>query len=110
MLTLPLSTISMLLLSAVAQIVGIFLLPLTRGFTNPLPTIGASLAMLLGFGLMARIAHSGVNLSFIVPILAATVPLGSILISILVYGEAASLTKISVLTVSCILIGLANAI
>lgn len=95
-------------LSAAAQVLGIYLLPMTKGLTAPLPTIGAALAFMFGIGLMARIAHAGVNLSLLVPVLSATVPLGAIAVSILAYGEAASLAKIGMLVVACILIGVAN--
>jgi multidrug transporter EmrE-like cation transporter len=102
------SVILMLLLSVASQILGLFLLPMTRGLTQPLPTIAAAVAFLLGIGLMARIAHSGVNLSLIVPVIAATVPLGAIAVSFVVYGETATLAKIGTLVVACVLIGLAN--
>lgn len=94
--------------SAAAQVLGIYLLPMTKGLTQPLPTIGAACAFLFGIGLMARIAHAGVNLSLLIPILSATVPLGAIAVGMLAYGEAASLAKLGMLAAACILIGVAN--
>lgn len=100
--------IVMLLISAGAQILGLFLLPATKGLTLPLPTIAAAAAFLFGIGLMARIAHSGVNLSLLVPVLAAIVPIGAIMVGIFAYGETATLAKVATLVVACILIGVAN--
>ena len=103
----PLVTL-MVLISAGAQIFGLFLLPATRGLTQPLPTIAAAAAFLFGIRVMARIAPSGVNLSLLVPVMAALVPIGAIMVGIFAYGEVASLAKIGVLVVACILIGVAN--
>lgn len=102
------AVIFMLVISALSQTLGVLLLPLTRGLTAPLPTLGSALAFLFGIGLMARIAHSGVSLGVLVPILAATVPLGAIAVSILFFGEAASVAKIGTLILACVLIGVAN--
>lgn len=102
------SVMLMVAMSAVAQIFGLYMLPLTKGFTQPLPTLAVAAAFVIGIGLMARVAHAGVNLSLLVPVLAAIVPIGSIAIGILVYGEAASMAKIGTLVLACILIGVAN--
>ncbi|WP_340314354.1 hypothetical protein [Rhizorhabdus argentea] len=98
----------MLLGSIGAQVLGIFLLPMTRGLTQPLPTLAAAAAFLLGIGLMARIAHAGVGLSSLMPILAATIPLAAIAVGILAYGEAASLAKVATLVTACLLVGVAS--
>jgi multidrug transporter EmrE-like cation transporter len=100
--------IGMMILSAASQLFGIAMLPLSQGFTKPLPTLGALLGYLVGLFLMARMAHAGVNLSLLVPVLAALIPIGSIVLSVAVYGEAASVAKLSVLVVACLLIGVAN--
>lgn len=98
----------MLVASVAAQVLAVFLLPMTKGFTQPLPSIAAAIAVLTGFGLMARIAYSGVNLSTLMPIIAATVPLGGIAAGIIFYGEAASIAKIAALVGACILVGVAT--
>lgn len=100
--------IVMFMVSGAAQIFGMYLLPLTRGLSQPLPTIGTAAAFLLGVGLMARLVHSGVNLSLLVPVMAAIIPLGASMVGIFVYGEPASLAKTGTLVLACILIGLAN--
>jgi hypothetical protein len=98
----------MLLGSIGAQVLGVFLLPMTRGLTEPLPTLAAAMAFLFGIGLMARIVHAGVDLSSLLPIIAATLPLGGIAVGILVYGDTASLAKVAVLVAACLLVGVAN--
>jgi multidrug transporter EmrE-like cation transporter len=95
--------------SAVLQLIGLIMLPLTKGFTEPMPTLGAALSFLVGIGLLARLIHSGVNLSALIPLLAATVPLATIAFGVLVYGESASLLKITMLVSACGLIGFASA-
>ncbi|WP_340317999.1 hypothetical protein [Rhizorhabdus argentea] len=98
----------MFLVSIGAQVAGVFLLPLTRGLTQPLPTLAAAAAFLLGLGLLARISHAGINLSSLMPIIAATVPLAAVAIGIFAYGETASLAKVATLVASCALVGVAS--
>ena len=100
--------IFMILVSGAAQLLALSLLPLTRGFTQPWPTLVVCTSLLLGVGVLARVANSGVNISILVPILAAVVPIGTIIVGVFAYGEAASLARISVLILACMLIGLAN--
>ena len=99
----------MFVASIVFQLFGLILLPLTKGFTEPMPTVGAALGFEVGIGLLARLIHSGINLSVLIPLLAATVPLATIAFGVLVYGESASLLKITMLVSACILIGFASA-
>jgi len=94
----------------VFQLFGLVMLPLTKGFTNPLPTLGAAIGFLVGIGLMARLINSGVNLGVLIPILAATIPLAAIAFGVLVYGEPASLLKITLLVAACGLIGFAGSV
>ena len=98
----------MILVSIIAQVIGLFLMPMSKGLTNPIPTIGFALSFMVGIGMLARAANSGVNLGLLVPIVAASVPLGAIAIGVLVYGETASIAKIGTLVVACLLIGVAN--
>lgn len=100
--------VAMVAASIAAQVFGLFLLPLTRGLTEPLPTLAMAAAFLIGIGLMARMAHAGIDLSLLVPVMCATIPLGGIAVGILVYGEVASVAKIATLVLACIVIGVAN--
>jgi len=105
---LSISIVLIFVASVVFQLFGLVMLPLTKGFTEPMPTIGAAVGFLLGIGLLARLTNSGVNLSVLIPLLAAIVPLATIAFGILVYGEAASVLKIILLVSACILIGFAS--
>jgi multidrug transporter EmrE-like cation transporter len=102
------TTIFMIFVSVAAQIFGLFLIPMTKGFTQPLPTLGVSIAFIFAIGLMARVAYSGVNLSVLAPMFSAIVPLAAITVGILVYGETVSPAKLGALVTACVLVGVAN--
>ena len=93
--------------SVVLQVVGLSLLPRSEGFTRPLPTLVAFIA---GIGLMARLTASGVPISMLIPITGAVVPLSVVAVGILVYDEPASLLRVGLLVVACVLIGLAGSV
>ncbi len=98
----------MLVASVGAQVVGLYLMPLTKGLTDPLMTVLFALSFLVGVGLMARIVGMGVSMSFLLPAVAAVVPLAAIAIGIFANGEVHSLAKIGVLIVACVLVGASN--
>ncbi|OPY77989.1 MAG: hypothetical protein A4E65_02483 [Syntrophorhabdus sp. PtaU1.Bin153] len=104
-MSLSLNVILLLITTISAQIAGVYFLPLTKGFTSPVHTIAGSLCFLVGIATMARLIHSGLNLSVIFPFVAAIVPLGAVVIGILVNGDPASLIRISVLVLACLAIG-----
>ena len=91
----------------ITQIVGVGLLPRTQGYTH----IGWSLAQLsifaISFAGMSRLLRDGATLGILIPLLATTMPLASVAIGILAYGESASLKRIAMLAVACVLVGLA---
>lgn len=101
---------AMFLGSAVFQVLGIALLPATKGLTQIMPTIGAAACFIIGVGLMARLNHSGVNLSLLIPLMATAIPLCTALIGVFAYGESASLLKVGMLVVACLIIGAASAV
>lgn len=98
----------MFLGGVLGQLVGLTLMPLTKGLTAPLPTIGCALSFLIGLGLLTRVISSGAPLSTIVPLNSVAIPLGSMAIGIFILGEGASLPRIAVLLTACALIGLAS--
>lgn len=98
----------LVLLSALAQVVGLMIMPATKGLTQPLPTLGLALCFAVGIGLLARISNMGVNLGLLIPFVAALVPLGAVAVGIFMYGEPASIAKIGILVFACVLIGVAN--
>ena len=102
--------IGMFVVSIIAQVVGASLLPLTRGLTQPLPTLGLIVAFATGIGLLARIIHAGVNLGLLIPINSAAVPLFAIAAGIIFYGEPFSFGRIATLAIACVLIGVSSII
>ena len=108
MATLTPSMIALVATSVICQVIGASLMPLTKGLTETLPTLGFAIAFALGLGIMARLINSGINLSALLPFMAAVVPLCAIAIGVLVYGESASALKISLLIFSCLTIGFAS--
>jgi multidrug transporter EmrE-like cation transporter len=100
--------VGLVLLSVISQVIGLAIMPATKGLTQPLPTLGFVLCYALGIGILAKLSNMGVNLGLLIPFVAALVPLGAVFVGIFMYGEAASLAKIGILVFACILIGVAN--
>jgi multidrug transporter EmrE-like cation transporter len=95
-------------ISVAAQLLGTAMLPLTQGLTRPVPTLVGALGFLIGTGLMARLVNSGVNLSVLVPLVSAAVPLASIAMGVLLFGDTPSVPKLALLLAACGLIGFAS--
>ena len=110
MITLTPAIIAILAASVVFQVIGLSLMPLTKGLTELVPSIGCGIAFLAGLGLMARLLNSGINLGILLPFMAAIVPLCAIAVGIMFYGESASLTKLSLLVSACLVVGFASSI
>lgn len=110
MITLTPTIIAMLAASVVFQVIGLSLMPLTKGLTELVLSIGCGIAFLAGLGLMARLLNSGINLGILLPFMAAIVPLCAIAVGIIFYGESASLTKLSLLVSACLVVGFASSI
>lgn len=100
--------IGLVFLSALAQIAGLTMMPATKGLTQPWPTLGLALGFVVGIGILAKISDMGVNLSLLIPFVAALVPLGAVVVGVFMYGEPASFAKIGILITACVLIGVAN--
>jgi quaternary ammonium compound-resistance protein SugE len=79
---LPLRAISMVTLIAVTQIAGSTMLVKTTGFRDPLWTTACLATYLVSFFLLAETIRQGMALSLIMPILAALVPLATIVIAV----------------------------
>lgn len=95
-------------MSVILQVIGLSLLPMTRGFTVIGPSVGVVVAFGIAMGLLARVSHSGVDLSVLIPWLAAVTPIVMIAVGIIIYHESASLLKIMLLVGACIIIGFAS--
>ena len=108
MITLTPSIIALVATSVVCQVIGASLMPMTKGLTEIIPTLGFAIAFAIGLGIMARLINNGINLSALLPFMAAVVPLCAIAVGVFVYGESASTIKISLLIFSCLTIGFAS--
>ena len=108
MITVTPSIIALVATSVVCQVIGASLMPMTKGLTEIIPTLGFAIAFAIGLGIMARLINSGINLSALLPFMAAVVPLCAIAVGVFVYGESASTLKISLLIFSCLTIGFAS--
>ena len=97
-------------LSIIFQVAALSLMPMTRGFTALLPTIGCVALFGVGLGLLARLLQSGVDLGILIPLSSASVPIATMIVSILVFSEPASAPKIGLLVLACALIGVAGAL
>jgi multidrug transporter EmrE-like cation transporter len=101
--------VSLLFLGSVsAQAGAIFFLPISKGATALLPTLGLVICFSIFSILLSRLMTAGVSLAILIPLMSALGPLSGIVIGTLVYGEAASLGKIGVLLAACGLVVLAN--
>ena len=110
MQAMTLNVVLMFITSAALQTAGIALMPLSKGLTAPLPTAGVALCYLAGIGLMIKITSSGVSIGVLIPLLATVIPLLSILLSIVFFGDSASWLKIGLLVTACLLIGFASSL
>lgn len=97
------------LYATATQIVGVSLLVKTRGFTQVGYTIAAIAVLISSFFALSWLLANGAKLNILLPVLAATVPLCSILVGVFFFGETASWLKIALLIGACGMIGLAAA-
>lgn len=96
--------------SVIFQIVALWIMPLTKGLTQPLYSLYWVVAFLVGVGLLARLVGSGANLSTVLPAMAAVIPLCTIANGILTYKESASMLKVGLLCASCVMVGVASSL
>lgn len=95
-------------ISVLFQVGALLLMPLTKGFTAPLPSLGLALLFSTGLALLARLSAAGAELGVLVPLASAVVPITTTLIAIPLFGESASPIKLGCLLAACALIGLAS--
>lgn len=110
MTTVSIGNVLCFLASVALQIIMLTLMPLSKGYTILLPTLGAMLASNTAMWLFARIIASGVQLSILIPISATVTPLTVIAIGVLVYGEPAPALKIVLLVSAASLVGIASSL
>ena len=100
--------IIMFLVSAGLQVLALSFLPATQGYTKAIPTVVVGISYFVAMGLLAKLIQLGVNLSILIPFLAAGVPIVLIGIGVFVLGEPASYAKLALLLVASGLIGYAS--
>ena len=91
----------------VANVFALTILPRTAGFTKLPPTLLCVSGFVVTAWALSRLVHSGMQLSILIPLAAAAIPLATIAMGVLVYGETASVQKIGLLVLACGLIGFA---
>ncbi len=107
MSSIPLRVYALFVASVALQLLAMMVLPRTRGFTAPVPTLLCAALFVCGIGAVARMYVSGAKLGIMSPLLAAVIPLGVIAIGVLGYNESASPLRIGLLLAACGLIGAA---
>ena len=90
-----------------ANTAAIAVLPRTAGFTKLLPTSLCLAGFFVTAWALARLVHSGIQLSILMPLAAAAIPLAAVFVGVFYYGEPASPLKIGILITACLLIGVA---
>ncbi|HEX8055194.1 MAG TPA: SMR family transporter [Novosphingobium sp.] len=105
--TMSLRPILMIGLVVLTQVAGASMLPRTAAFRD-LPWTFACLATYaVSLYALARTLNEGMNLSLAMPVLAALVPLLSILVAVTLLGEQLSWPRMGLLGTACLMIGLA---
>jgi len=97
------------LYATATQILGVSLLVKARGFTHLGYTLASIAVLVSSFFALSWLLANGAKLNILLPILAATVPLGSIMVGAILFGEPVSWSKLAMLVAACVLIGLATA-
>lgn len=94
----------------VTQIIAGSMLPKTQGFTSLAWTVGCLSSYCVSFWMLATLIRQGLPMSLLVPVMAAVIPLVLIIVGVVIYGEAASISQIALLGLACVMIGLASAV
>jgi multidrug transporter EmrE-like cation transporter len=100
--------VGLFLFITLTQILAISLIPRTAAFTDPYWTIACLSVYLVSLWTLSYMIHTGMQLSLLIPILSAIVPLATIAIGVIFYKEAASLYKVVLLCAACGMIGVAS--
>jgi multidrug transporter EmrE-like cation transporter len=98
----------MFLLAIAGQVIGASFLPATKGFTHPAYTVACVGGFVIALFCMARLIASGIDLSMVVPVMTCSVPLGILAVAFFYYGEPASISKVALLVMAVVLIGVAS--
>lgn len=105
---LTLRVLALFALVVAGQIGGSTMLGLTSGFTRIGWSIACALTYAVSLYSLALLIKGGAPLSLLMPLLAAVVPLGTIVLALTILGEPASAWRIALLGLSCVVIGVAS--
>lgn len=99
MLTLPPLVLMLVALNLTGGIFWNYFIKFSQGFSlsQPVATFICATCALTGTITFAKILHTGVNLSILMPIMAALGGLIAIGVGVFVYGESASVPKLALL-------------
>ncbi|MGE4431554.1 MAG: SMR family transporter [Sphingobium sp.] len=101
----------LLFLSLIAtQIAAVSMLPRTDGFTSLRWTVACLGTYALSFWIMSTILREGQPLGLLVPLMSAVIPIATIIIGALLYNEPASMLRIGLLVLACMLVALATVV
>jgi multidrug transporter EmrE-like cation transporter len=90
------------------QVIGVALLPSTRGFTQVGMTALCVLAFVGAVCMLARLTYGGASFGVLIPLSAIVVPLVSVAVGVIFYGEPASVYRIGLLLGACAMVGVAS--
>jgi quaternary ammonium compound-resistance protein SugE len=100
--------IALFVVVVVGQIGGSVLLARTAGFTSPGWSLLCAAVYVVSLYCLALLLHEGAALSLLMPLMAAVVPMGAILLAVVWLGEGASWARLGLLTLSCAVVALAS--
>jgi quaternary ammonium compound-resistance protein SugE len=92
------------------QVISAIFLPRTNGFSNLGWTFLVLISIFAAFWCISQLLRQGAALSIISPLMAASVPFIIIILARLSLGETASLLKLSLLALSCVIVGAASSL
>lgn len=105
---LSLRAIVLFIIVVAGQIGGSLLLGRTAGFTSPGWSVLCAAVYAVSLYSLALLLHEGAALSLLMPLMAAVVPMGAILLAVFLLGESASWLRLGLLTLSCAVVALAS--
>ena len=94
--------------ATIFQLIGVLLLPATKGMTQLMPTLGVALGYAIGVTCMSRLIISGVDLSLMIPLITVSIMLAAVAAGVILYGDTASPIKIASLIAAGVMVGIAS--
>lgn len=94
----------------IGQIAGSVTLGMTAGFTRVGWSLLCAAAYVASLYALALLLKEGAPLSVMMPLLAAVVPIGAMVLAITVLGESASWARLGLLLASCGIVALASTV